>query len=202
MQQVNENDTREQFYNNELKTSNLDHVYTNNPDLISNITTEYLSNSDHKIVCFRKNNKERPKNLDCTRRRLYKNMSVEDFLKDIHISPINEETTRTSSIDVAAENFSKGFLKVLNKHAPMKTVQNRVNYCSALSESTKRDIECRNKLREIMTNGTSTEIIPQYKALMKAVKLKVKDDKQMFNENRLESKDSKSTWKVEKAYWV
>ena len=66
MQQVNELDTREEYQNDVLKASNLDHVYTNQPDLITNITAEYLSNSDHKIVKFRKHNKDKNVKQDNT----------------------------------------------------------------------------------------------------------------------------------------
>ena len=54
-QQMNEHFTREETYNGIIKRSNLDHLYSNTPDLIKNIKAEFLSTSDHKEVKFRKN---------------------------------------------------------------------------------------------------------------------------------------------------
>ena len=52
--QMNEEYTREEAYNGVIKRSNLDHFYTNTPELIKNLTAEYLSSSDHKVIKCRK----------------------------------------------------------------------------------------------------------------------------------------------------
>ena len=198
-QQLNEHDTREEFYNGELRKSNLDHIYSNTPDQIKNITAETLSTSDHKILKFRKYSKIKDQRPDCTRRRVYKNMSIEAFLTDIHTSSINRETTKSSQIDVSADTFSKEFSKILDDHAPIRTIQNHTNYCPALSTETKYDIECRNILRKAVKSKTCDEALPQYKPLEKMVKHKVRRDKQNFNENRINDSDPKKSWRVAKS---
>ena len=78
-------------------------------------------------------------------------------------------------------------------------IQNRVNYCPALSQETKRDIECRNSLRRMIKSSHNSQANPQYKALVRLVKHKVREDKQAHNERRINDADPKSSWKVAKS---
>ena len=125
--------------------------------MIKNITAEQLSTSDHKILKFRKYNKMKDQNPDSVRRRVYKNMNIENFLTEVNTSCINVETTNSSQIDVSADNFSREFTKILDRHAPMRIIQNRVKYCPALSQETKKDIECRNSLKRIIKSRHDSE---------------------------------------------
>ena len=90
MQQLNEHATREMYYNGVLKTSNLDHIYTNTPELIKNISAEQLSTSDHKILKFRKHIKMKDQKPDCTRRRVYSNMDIGKFLSEVNDSQFQQ----------------------------------------------------------------------------------------------------------------
>ena len=115
--QINEEYTREERYNNEVKRSNIDHFYMNIPEMFDSITSEYLSGSDHKIIKCRKKYKNKEKKNNCTRKRIYKRFILEDFLNEINESNINRETTKTCCINKASEAFNREYLKILEKHA-------------------------------------------------------------------------------------
>ena len=125
-------------------------------------------------------------------------MDVGSFLTDINTSEINKETTRTSCINKAAESFNREFGKILDKHAPLRVIQKRINYCPALKEDTKKDIYCRNSLRNKISNVASSEAINQYKALINHVKNKIKADKKEHNELRIINCDTPEAWRVAK----
>ena len=57
--QMNQEYTREEKYNDEVKKSNIDHFYTNTPEKFSKTTAEYLSGSDHKVIKCTKYNKQK-----------------------------------------------------------------------------------------------------------------------------------------------
>ena len=53
----------------------------------------------------------------------------------------------TNDIDEAAEIFTREFTRILDKHAPLKTIQNRKNYIPYISEEIKEIMKKRDKLK-------------------------------------------------------
>ena len=195
--QMNEENTREEMHGDELKESNIDHIYTSRPDSIKEIKLQYLSTSDHKIIKFKKRAKTQVKRPN-TKRRSYKNFIIEDFLQEILESNINKQTTKSADINKSAETLNNEFNKILNNHAPIKEIKPKKNHCPALQQNTKQDIKCRNSLRTMMNKYGNEEVKEQHKALVKYVKEKVKKDKQMYNENRVNNTDPKFAWRAAK----
>ena len=118
--QLMEDYTREERYRDEVRRSCIDHHYTNTPEKFTNMQAEYLGTSDHKVIKCKKNYNTKEKKANYKKKRTYKNFNTENFLNDINMSPINEETTRSSCINKAAETFNREFLKNTQRTCPDK----------------------------------------------------------------------------------
>ena len=66
----------------------------------------------------------------------------------MYSSNINQEVSESNDIDEAAEVFENSFRIILDKHAPMKTIQIRKNFSPFLSNNTKEIILFRKVLLE------------------------------------------------------
>ena len=82
-------------------------------------------------------------------KRSYKNFIVEDFLKDINSSNLNEDVTAINNIKEAALEFERTFKEILDIHAPIKIFQTRKNYSPFLSDYIKTLLAARNSWKEM-----------------------------------------------------
>ena len=70
------------------------------------------------------------------------------FLTEVYSSNINQEVREWNDIDEAAEVCENSFRRILDSHAPMKTIQIRKNFSLFLSSNTKEIIQTRKVLLE------------------------------------------------------
>ena len=59
--------------------SGLDHIYSNKPDKLSNVYTEYSGGSDHKLIKVTMFAKSMSRNARYVRKRSFKNFDAKDF---------------------------------------------------------------------------------------------------------------------------
>ena len=59
------------------------------------------------------------------------------IIPTVYTSSINQEVGESNDIDEAAEVFENSFRIILDKHAPMKTIQIRKNFSPFLSKQHK-----------------------------------------------------------------
>ena len=61
-------------------------------------------------------------------KRSYKEFKLEEFLKDIKDSDINNSVTSKDNVEDASLEFENTFKQILDKHAPIKVFQMKKNY--------------------------------------------------------------------------
>ena len=100
-------------------------------------------------------------------------------------------------IDEATEVFTKAFKDVLDKHAPLKVIQNRNNYIPYISDELKEKMKNRDKLKvEAATTGDKNKYA-EYKAKRNEVSTNLKNAKlKYYNEKFEESLNTKEMWKM------
>ena len=110
-----------------VSRSIIDHCYTNAPGKVSHPEVVAVGSSDHLglvVTKYTRAPKIKPKVI---MKRSYKNFRVEEFLKDIHNSNINQNVTAINNLEDAALEFEKTFKEILEVHAPIQIFQTRSN---------------------------------------------------------------------------
>ena len=79
-------------------------------------------------------------------------------------------------MEVAGDVFTREYLKILNKHAPLKVIQNRNGYVPYISKELKSEMEHRNtQIQEAAITGNK-EIFDEYKRKKNEISTKLKAD--------------------------
>ena len=182
-----------------VSRSIIDHCYTNAPGKVSHPEVVAVGSSDHLglvVTKYTRAPKIKPKVI---MKRSYKNFRVEEFLKDIHNSNINQNVTAINNLEDAALEFEKTFKEILEVHAPIKIFQTRSNYSPFLSEKTKKLIEMRNSWKETAVKSGYKSAEKIAKDLGKEIKrATAKDKTTYFNKDFGECCDRSNAWKTAK----
>ena len=162
--------------NNEITRSFLDHISTNVPDKCGIPTVTAAGDSDHLAIIIIKYSRQLRVEPKLIKKRNFKNFNPANFLTDIFNTDFSKVTS-SDDPDMAASLFSGIFGSVLNKHAPIKTYQNRTNYVPWLSTSTKKFMKMRDQAKNEATRSGNPIDLDKYKKLRNLVKTKVLNDK-------------------------
>ena len=102
-------------------------------------------------------------------------------------------------VEEAAETFNKRLGDLLDIYAPVTTIQNRSNYCPALSTRTKDLIKKRNELRDEVHKQKKTEKNTEYKEMVNQARNSINKDKKVYIEKKLNKVATpKDSWKLAK----
>ena len=140
MTQLVKENTRYQMVNGRLVTSLIDHCYCSKPELVKSVSVAPITDSDHSGIWVTKYSqipKQYPKQVQ---RRVFKNFDIKGYLEDLQKLEIEKEI-EGMDVEEAAEILNTRITEVLDKYAPKKLIQNRNNYCPALTEETKKEIK-------------------------------------------------------------
>ena len=101
----------------------IDHIYTNNPDTISDVDVPVLGISDHYPVCCTVACKN-ALSPNCTKHssivyRCFKHFNEQAFQMDLSLSSFNY-VYNFNEPDPALTYFTETFLRIANKHAPLR----------------------------------------------------------------------------------
>ena len=115
----------------------LDHFYTNRPDKLSQVQTQFCGGSDHKLIFATRHSKVIKKNARYVRKRCYKNFEPSVFLSELeHIKWW--DIYQSDNVEIAVQLFSDKLTVILDRLAPVKTIQTRTKYVPWLSKQTKQ----------------------------------------------------------------
>ena len=89
-------------------------------------------------------------------------------------------------IDEATEVFTKAFTNVLDKHAPLKVIQNRNNYVPYISNELKEKMKDRDKLKIEAAISGDKEKYSEYKAKRNEVSTNLKTAKSNYYGQKFE----------------
>ena len=188
--------TRVELSGLSVQRSCIDHCYTDVREKVLGPYVEPVGDSDHLGVRVLKYSKTPIVKPQATRRRCYKNFSIEAFLSDIFHSNINASVTSHQTIEGAAEAFRNEFQAILNYHAPIRTIQVRKKYCPHLTEETKLLQQERNILQQEASRTGDSILMQEFKIKSKETKKAVEKDKREGQERELgEVASSSQAWK-------
>ena len=164
--------------------SGLDHFYTNHPEKLSVVQTQFFGGSDHKMIMATRHSKEIKKKARYIYKRSYKSFCVSYFLCDL--SKVSWwPVYQCSDIDSAVEIFTDQFLQVLDLHAPMRTIQTRSNYAPWLSENVKKLMQRRNEAQNKAVLSQSYEDWNMFRKLRNEVTKKLRTDEKKWHQEKL-----------------
>ena len=170
--QVVDGYTRMRMVNGEIQRSCLDHVSVNCVDKISNLEIHGVGKSDHMGILVTKYCREVRCCTKTTRKRIYKNFDSNKFIEDIRAAKSSgkfDVIHATEDIEVAGDAFTKTFCEVLDRHAPLKVIQNRKNYVPYLSKELKEKMSTRDNLKEEAARTGDSETYKKYQDLRNQV---------------------------------
>ena len=160
--------TRIQSVSGSLQYSCLDHVTTNVPEKC-NIPEVFSSlSSDHLPVMVTKLSHEVRTQPKTIRKRLYKNFSPYAFLLEVNSCLENglfDQVLSNNDIEEASAIFSGLFGSILNRHAPLKTIQVRANYVPCISSEIKHLQAARDTIKKEAIMKNDNEKFETYKKL-------------------------------------
>ena len=193
--------TRIRQVKGEIQRSCLDHVTVNCVDKMSNIDLHGVEISDHMGILVTKNSREVRSHPKTTRKRVYKEFDKEAFkneIKEAKKSGAFKEMFETEDIEVAGDIFTIEFLRVLDKHAPLKVIQNRNGYVPYISKELKEEMDIRDVLKKEAASTGSNYIYDAYKMKRNEVSTKGKEAKANYYKQKFDDKEMTSSdmWKT------
>ena len=136
-----------------------------------------IGKSDHMGLLVTKSTKEIRTAPRTTLKRVYKNFDKDNFVNDIREAKergkFNWVLTSEDENDAFAK-FCASYVHILNKHAPLKVIQNRTHYVPYLNEELRSLILLRNAAKCKAIEEGSNEAYNEYKTIRNEVSTKMK----------------------------
>ena len=132
---------------NHQTDSRLDHIWSNCHHRTLSILNEQRSSSDHNVIGIRISLKDIKHGGHNIVKRIWKKFDPKKFLADLREIDWNQILI-TDNIDIANTLFEDSLTKVLEVHAPMKTIQARTKFHNWISDQTKIDMKLRDQARD------------------------------------------------------
>ena len=132
---------------NEQPESLIDQCWVNIPQKLIYMKNIVQAFSDHNLIIVCMRTKDRQKDRHEIVKRVRKNFDVLKYKSDI--TQIDwSELLENDDIDIINSQFVEKLSEVLDKVAPIKTIQRRQNYKSWVSQELKQQMQDRDELRE------------------------------------------------------
>ena len=184
-----------------VQRSCLDHITTNCISKMSSPEVIGISRSDHLGISIVKLTKEIRHSPLTTKKRIYKNFCRENFLNDIREAKENgkfQEVFESGDIDEASEIFAEAFNEVLEKHAPLRVIQNRKHYVPYITEQIREAMGRRDKLKKKAAETGGEADYNEYKVERNKVTKMLRSAKQNYYDEKFsaETASSAEIWKA------
>ena len=183
--------------------SGLDHLYSNKPTKLSPVQVLNCGGSDHKLIGCTRYSKSIKQNVRYVTKRCYKNFKNVEFiseLKKISMWKIYE----CEDVDLAVKMLSEELTAILDRMAPIRTIQVRENYAPWLSGQTKQIMAERDLAQKIAIQSKSDDDWVIFKRLRNQVNRILKSEKRNWRRAKFklceDENDSKQIWKNVKSY--
>ena len=131
------------------------------------------------------------------KRRVYKNFCPEAFNVELSICDINFLVISESTLQGADDVLYRELKYIADKHAPVKTIQQRRRYLPALTEESKELIRKRDSLRLLQKGSPSHQVAQDLKEAAAEVRAAVKADKKAWAQRRVNGDpSSRGVWRT------
>ena len=192
--------TRIRSVNGEMQRSCLDHFIVNCVGKISNLAVLGVGASDHLGILATKYTTELRTCTKTTKKRIYKDFDKEAFINDVREAKakgVFEQMIVSDDIEIIGDTFCNEFSKILEKHAPLKVIQNRSNYVPYLSKDLKEKMKERDKLKEQAAATGDTDIFEAYKQKRNEVSTNLKSSKAEYYSEKFRDEEMSTSdmWK-------
>ena len=192
--------TRIRSVNGSIQRSCLDHVMSNCIPKMSTPEVVGISKSDHLGVSIVKAAKEVRTSPNTTKKRIYKNFCKDSFIDDIKVAKANGlfgQILVSEDINEATEIFTKQFSEILDKHAPLKIIQNRSNYVPYISKDITESMAERDKWKEVAAKSGDIEDFDKYKEFRNKVTSDLRNAKKGYYESKFADENASvgDVWK-------
>ena len=111
----------------------IDHLYTNKPEKITEVQTYINGVSDHKLLYVVRYARSIKRNVRYIRKRCFKHFDESKFKEEVK-SLRWFDVYSENEVDSAVALFTRKISTVLDKYAPVKTIQVRPNYATWLDD--------------------------------------------------------------------
>ena len=178
------------------ESSGLDHYYTNRPEKLSQVATQYCGGSDHLLIFATRYSKSVRTTPRYIRRRSYKDFNSEAFIAAIRqVSWL--DVYLCEDVNIAVELLSSKITFILDTMAPLKTIQVRTKYSPWISKQTLELMKDRNKLQKTASETKNRDDWSKFKSLRNQVNNRLKYEERKWQKFRLEECEGNpsKTWK-------
>ena len=178
-------------------TRALDHIYTNNPEKASEAEVIWTGMSDHALVKFKRYTRKLDKKPRYVRKRTFKKFEVKQYREMVRAMPELKDIMETQDANQAAEILTRGLTGILDKLAPLKTIQTRAKYAPHLSEETKELMKRRNEAQKVAAMSGCPDEAREAKHLRNRVVDSRREDRKKWEKQKLnsEGKSPEEVWK-------
>ena len=166
-----------------LQQSCIDHITTNVPDKCSTPEITAGGSSDHMAVMITKYSRDISNHPKTIKKRIYKHFDIQAFLLDVQENICQgsfNSILNTADPNIAASHFSGIFGGILNRHAPLRTVQVRNNYSPWVGQTTKDKMKVRDRMKREAAEQNDHEKLEEYKKLRNEIKKDLEKEKQEY----------------------
>ena len=179
--------------------STIDWILANKPENIIQTKAEWTgSGADHAIVWAIKEMREKFRKKQMTRKRIWKNFEMEELKREADRLDwtVNGELTNRASLEEAVINLEGKIKQVMEKVAPMKTLEKKRKRSRWLSQELKNRIESVKRTRMSYMKTGCVEKREEWKAEKRQVGREVRQAKKLYTRKGIEDKNkcSKTLW--------
>ena len=183
-----------------VPVTGLDHLYTNRPEKLSEVQTEFTGMSDHKIVTVRKFSKDMKRTERYTTKRTFKDFKPDQIKEAVKSMPELEACLAATCPSTAAIILTDGITRIMDTMAPVRTIQNRTNYVPYLSMETKALQSAARTAQEKAASSGTQEDWQEYRAIRNQKNRSVLQDEATWQKKKLCSTNNPSDmWKAAKS---
>ena len=162
----------------------LDHLYTNKPDKITEVQAVVNGGSDHKLLHVVRYAKSMKKNVRYIRKRCFKGFDESKFKEEIRKLKFHDIYS-TSDVDSAVAMLTSKLCTVLDKFAPVKTVQIRSNYAPWLNEEVRKLISQRDAAQLVAAHSQCQDSWRYYRNLRNITTKSIRNARKSWESKQL-----------------
>ena len=145
----------------------LDHVYSNAPGKLSPVAVTWTGMSDHAMISFTRFTRSVQNQVAYVRKRSFKSFNPDNFKTSVAAMPELGAIMECWDVNMAAAMLTAGLTRILDRTAPIKTIQTRRNYAPHLGEATKELQDRRNAAQKKAVDSGAQEDWRTYRSLRK-----------------------------------
>ena len=181
--------------------SGLDHIYTNRSDKCSEVQAEIQGGSDHKLIKITRFSKVSIRKARYVKKRSFKNFCPNQFCEAVkQISWY--ELYMCDSPSKAADILTKELSNILDRLAPVRTIQVRTKYAAWLSDASKIVLQERNEAQKRAAESKDPDDWRAYRNLRNTATARLRAEKREWEKQKLDgAKQNPATiWRSVKSW--